>query len=86
MVTAESPLADNYCIYQKRGAAVLTMSDRCDRCGAQAFVAALFSTSELLFCAHHARLYRDTLVEQAIEVWDGTHMINEKPSISANAD
>lgn len=62
------------------------MTDRCDRCGAQAFVAALFAVGELLFCAHHARVYRDALVEQAIEVWDGTHMINEKPSLSANAE
>ena len=45
---------------------VLRVEDRCDRCGAQAFVAASFltpadATSEvpgdrvLLFCAHHAR-------------------------------
>ena len=30
--------------------------DRCDRCGAQAYVrASLISGGELLFCAHHGR-------------------------------
>ena len=28
-------------------------TDRCDRCGAQAYVAAAFSKAVLLFCAHH---------------------------------
>lgn len=28
--------------------------DRCDSCGAQAYVAAEIGGSELLFCAHHA--------------------------------
>ena len=31
----------------------LTTSDRCDRCGSQAYVKILGSTGELLFCAHH---------------------------------
>jgi hypothetical protein len=36
----------------------LTADDRCDRCGAQAFVrATLTSGAELLFCAHHGREY-----------------------------
>jgi len=39
-------------------AAPLTATDRCDRCGAQAYIrATLASGSELLFCAHHAREY-----------------------------
>jgi hypothetical protein len=36
----------------------LTVADRCDRCGAQAFVrATMASGAELLFCAHHGREY-----------------------------
>lgn len=35
-------------------ASPLTATDRCDRCGAQAYVrATMISGSELLFCAHH---------------------------------
>lgn len=34
----------------------LKTSDRCDRCGAQAYVRANLNVGgELLFCAHHAR-------------------------------
>lgn len=30
----------------------LTAHDRCDRCGAQAYVRVLLATGELLFCGH----------------------------------
>ena len=34
----------------------LSAIDRCDRCGAQAYVRVeLAGNAELLFCAHHAR-------------------------------
>ena len=40
----------------------LNAFDRCDRCGAQAFVrAVLRGGSELLFCRHHARKHEDRL-------------------------
>ena len=63
---------------------MLTISDRCDRCGAQAFYAAFFAAGELLFCMHHAREHMPALVEQAEEVFDGSEAINLKPSLSAN--
>jgi len=31
----------------------LTAADRCDACGAQAYVEVAFNTGTLLFCAHH---------------------------------
>ena len=34
----------------------LTAADRCDSCGAQAYIAAEVNGSELLFCAHHGEL------------------------------
>ena len=39
----------------------LTNSDRCDSCGAQAYVAATVNGSELLFCSHHATKYEAKL-------------------------
>ena len=49
----------------------LTVSDRCDRCGAQAYVRVrLISGGELLFCAHHHRAHAERLGEVAIEVQD----------------
>lgn len=32
---------------------ILNVVDRCDRCGAQAFVMVKGSTGDLLFCGHH---------------------------------
>lgn len=39
----------------------LTAADRCDSCGAQAYIAAEVTGSELLFCAHHGRKYEEKL-------------------------
>ncbi|WP_441338267.1 DUF7455 domain-containing protein, partial [Microbacterium sp. zg.Y909] len=39
----------------------LTAADRCDSCGAQAYIAAEVNGSELLFCAHHGRKYEEKL-------------------------
>ncbi len=33
----------------------LTAADRCDACGAQAYVRVELVTGELLFCGHHAK-------------------------------
>ncbi len=50
-----------------------TALDRCDRCGAQAYVRVeLASGGELLFCAHHAREHCDKLREIAASVHDET--------------
>lgn len=46
----------------------LTLSDRCDRCGAQAFVRASFMEGELLFCQHHYTKFYDKINSQAIWV------------------
>jgi hypothetical protein len=40
----------------------LNSLDRCDRCGAQAYVRAiLISGGQLLFCAHHGKSYAEGL-------------------------
>lgn len=65
---------------------MLTLTDRCDRCGAQAFYAAFIGASVLLFCAHHGRVYMPKLAEIADDIYDGTCQINPKPSVSASVD
>ena len=61
----------------------LTASDRCDRCGAQAYVRVLLATGgELLFCAHHARKYEPQLRELAAEIHDETDRLVETPPIA----
>lgn len=56
--------------------APLTAEDRCDRCGAQAYLRVqLQAGAELLFCAHHAREHGDKLKEVAVKVIDETHKL-----------
>ncbi len=65
-------------------ASVLTASDRCDRCGAQAYVrVTLLSGSELLFCAHHAREHEARLREVAVEIHDETERLDDTTATSA---
>ncbi|MBW8173501.1 hypothetical protein K0651_10645 [Ornithinimicrobium sp. Arc0846-15] len=50
----------------------LTVADRCDRCGAQAYVRArLAGDLQLLFCAHHGREHTDKLRDmENVEITD----------------
>ncbi|XBH23094.1 hypothetical protein V5R04_07780 [Jonesiaceae bacterium BS-20] len=52
--------------------APLTAADRCDRCGAQAYVRVVMSVGDLLFCAHHARAHADKFAEVASHIQDET--------------
>lgn len=55
----------------------LSAGDRCDRCGAQAYVQVeLLEGAELLFCAHHARQYEDKLQEIALVIYDESNRLS----------
>ncbi|MBM3711637.1 MAG: hypothetical protein FJW52_04625 [Actinobacteria bacterium] len=57
----------------------LSALDRCDRCGAQAYVRAVMANGfELLFCAHHAKKYQDGLASTAARIDDETDRITEE--------
>jgi hypothetical protein len=59
----------------------LSAADRCDRCGAQAYLRVeLQSGGELLFCAHHAREHGDKLREIAAHVTDETDKLTDTPA------
>ncbi|HXH80780.1 DUF7455 domain-containing protein [Nocardioides sp.] len=63
--------------------AALTASDRCDRCGAQAYLRVELQTGgELLFCAHHAREHGDKIRAIAANVQDETHKLQATPAAS----
>lgn len=49
---------------------LLTLHDRCDRCGSQAYVAVTLSTGRLLFCAHHFQVFESRLRPLATSVCD----------------
>jgi len=61
--------------------ASLTANDRCDGCGAQAYVRVRLATGgELLFCGHHWGRHSEALSAQAVEVVDETDRLAETPA------
>lgn len=61
--------------------ATLTREDRCDRCGAQAFVRATLGGTDgtaLHFCGHHFRAHELKLVAAGATILDERHRIDER--------
>ncbi|HEY3871305.1 MAG TPA: hypothetical protein VGM10_23290 [Actinocrinis sp.] len=59
-------------------AEALTAMDRCDRCGAQAYLrVTLASGGELLFCAHHGKKYEESLRAIAADIHDESAKLAE---------
>lgn len=59
-----------------QASAPLTGSDRCDSCGAQAYVRVTIPSGALLFCGHHAAKHKDQLIGQAISWHDETFRLS----------
>ncbi len=59
--------------------------DRCDRCGAQAYVRAVLAAGELLFCAHHGREYGEKLARDALLVEDNSSVLRGSSSSASSA-
>jgi hypothetical protein len=65
----------------------LTATDRCDRCGAQAYIRVRLATGgELLFCAHHGKRYEQRLRSIAIEIHDETDKLSETPHLASDEE
>lgn len=63
----------------------LTAADRCDRCGAQAYLRVVLARGgELMFCAHHARKYAEGLQRVAAEIHDETDKLANTPATAAD--
>lgn len=57
--------------------AALNAADRCDRCGAQAYVRVTMSSGyDLLFCAHHGKEHADKLKQVALNIHDESERIS----------
>jgi hypothetical protein len=55
----------------------LNASDRCDRCGAQAYVRVTMANGfELFFCSHHSKEHADKLKQVALKIHDESQQIN----------
>ena len=62
----------------------LTAQDRCDRCGAQAYVrVTLTSGGELLFCGHHGRQFDEQLRKVAVDIQDQSDRLTGTPATAA---
>ncbi|MCW2758650.1 MAG: hypothetical protein JWO46_2396 [Nocardioidaceae bacterium] len=67
--------------------ASLSAVDRCDRCGAQAYLRVMLASGgELLFCAHHAREHGPKLKEVAAELHDETDKLVDTPATAPESE
>ena len=58
---------------------ILTANDRCDKCGAQAYVLVLLQDDmALTFCSHHWNANSAKLLEVAIDIVDETDKLSRK--------
>jgi len=58
----------------------LTAADRCDRCGARAYIRVLLPAGgELLFCAHHGRAHQDALRAADADIQDQSDALASTP-------
>ena len=65
-------------------ASPLTATDRCDRCGAQAYVRATMESGfDLLLCGHHFHENESRLREIAKAIHDETERLAEVPATAA---
>lgn len=53
----------------------LNASDRCDVCGAQAYIRVALATGELIFCSHHGNEKKPQLEAIAISWHDETEKL-----------
>ena len=61
--------------------ATLNAADRCDRCGAQAYVRVTLATGgTLLFCGHHFHDHEPKLRQSASTILDETDRLTQVPS------
>lgn len=58
-------------------APALTAQDRCDQCGAQAYVRVSLKSGDLYFCAHHGRKQRAALEPIAVRILDESERLSD---------
>jgi hypothetical protein len=65
----------------------LTAADRCDRCGARAYVRVLLPRGgELMFCAHHGRANAPALEAVDAEIQDQTEVLAGTPTSAPDGE
>lgn len=69
-----TPTVDDVSALNRRD---LNALDRCDACGARAWVRAVLPASELLFCAHHAAQHLPALSSVALLIQDDRDIMTD---------
>jgi hypothetical protein len=77
MTELQSTLVDNTAT---QASSPLSSHDRCDSCGAQAYVRVTIPSGALLFCGHHAAKHKDQLISQALTWHDETFRLSPTAS------
>lgn len=55
---------------------LIEATERCDICGAQAFVRVELENGDLLFCGHHGKVNKDKLESIMVSWYDQTEKIS----------
>lgn len=55
--------------------ATMNATDRCDRCGSQAYVSATKAPAVLLFCGHHGAAHAPALAAKGFTIVNETNLI-----------
>jgi hypothetical protein len=67
--------------------APLTAVDRCDRCGARAYIRVVLPAGgELLFCAHHGRAHQEALRAAEADIQDESDALGSTPAIASDEE
>lgn len=64
---------------------VFDATDRCDLCGAQAYVSTQLLTGELLWCGHHFKRFEGALMVGVVEVYDERWRLDEVARLDVSA-
>jgi hypothetical protein len=65
----------------------LTLADRCDRCGARAYIrVTLPGGGVLLFCAHHGRTHASALEAISADIHDESKALAETPATAPEGE
>lgn len=63
----------------------LTIHDRCDKCGAQAYVSVMLATGELHFCSHDWNEIEAKISDKAQAVVDERWKLNKTTKLDVSA-
>jgi len=66
---------------------MLTAADRCDRCGARAYMrVTLPGGGELLFCAHHGQAHKEALTAVDASIQDESQALVTTPGTAPEGE